>query len=93
MGHPQQEIPCSFCKKSVTVGQEFYVDENGKAVHLDCSEKFLERQSFGSEQCCLTFGPPRSSFQSLRYIFGLHPSRPASATGLATINEKRPNSG
>jgi hypothetical protein len=92
MGHPQQEIACSFCKKSVIVRQEFYVDENGEAVHTRCYEKFPERQSSGSEQCCLTFEPPRSSFQSLCCIFGLHPSRPASATGLATFNEKRPNS-
>jgi hypothetical protein len=37
MESSQQEIIlCSFCKKSVTVRQEFYVDQNGDAIHTDC---------------------------------------------------------
>jgi hypothetical protein len=37
MESSQQEIiRCSFCKKSVTVRQEFYIDENGHAIHADC---------------------------------------------------------
>jgi len=39
MESPQQEILCSICKKLVTVRQEFYVDESGKAAHTDCFQK------------------------------------------------------
>ena len=42
MEKPQLEMCCPICEKSVTLRQEFYVNEHGKLVHAHC---YVERIS------------------------------------------------